>query len=144
MTSTPIVDANVWVAAYDPTDRFHADSAAFFYALANLGIGARAPAILVLEVACALARRFGDVSVGREAAAKLEEHPMLRLEPLDGRLLSEAARLGTAHRLRAADALFAATAARSGGGTLVSWDLELIERAGAVTPLVWLATLGTG
>ena len=91
-----------------------------------------------------MARRFGDVSVGREAAAKLEEHPLLRLEPLDGRLLSEAARIGTAHKLRAADALYAATAARSRDGALVSWDLELIERAGAVTPLMWLSTQGTG
>lgn len=111
MTPTPIVDANVWVAAYDATDRFHADSAAFLSALANLGIGARAPAILVLEVACALARRFGDASVGREVAAKLEEHTMLRMEPLDSCLLLEAARLDAANRLR----------------------------AGAVTPLVWLS-----
>lgn len=144
MTSTPIVDANVWVAAYDATDRFHADSAAFLYTLANLGIAARAPAILVLEVACALARRFGDTSVGRGAAAKLEEHTLLRMEPLDGRLLSEAVRLGTANGLRAADALYAATAAVTRGGVLVSWDLELIERAGAVTPPVWLSTQGTG
>jgi predicted nucleic acid-binding protein len=144
MTSTPIVDANVWVAAYDPTDRFHTDSAAFLHALANLGIGARAPAILALEVACALTRRFGDVSVGREAAAMLEEHTMLRLEPLDGRLLTEAARIGTAHKLRAADALYAATAAKTRDGVLVSWALELIERAGAVTPSAWLETQGTG
>jgi predicted nucleic acid-binding protein len=144
LTSTPIVDANVWVAAFDATDRFHADSAAFLYALANLGIGARAPAILVLEVACALARRFGDASIGRETAAKLQEHPMLRLEPLGGRLLSEAMRVGTANRLRAADALYAATATMTRDGALVSWDLELIERAGAFTPPVWLSTQGIG
>ena len=114
--------ANAWVAAYDPTDR------------------ALAPAILLLEVACALARRFGDTSVGREAAAKLEAYSMLSLEPLDSRLLSDAVRLGTTTRLRAADALYAATAARSGDGVLVSWDLELIERAGAVTPPAWLST----
>ena len=144
MTSTPTVDANVWVAAYDATDRFHADSTAFLYALANLGISARAPAVLLLEVACALARRFGDASIGREASAKLEERTMLSLEPLDSRLLWEAVHLGTANRLRAADALYAATAARSRDGVLVSWDLELIERAGAVTPPVWLSTQGVG
>ena len=140
MTSTPIVDANVYVAAYDTTDRFHTDSVTFLYALANLGIGARAPAILLLEVACALTRRFGDASVGREVAAKLEQHTLLRLEPLDGPLLLEAVRLGTANRLRAADALYAATAAMTKGGVLVSWDPELIERAGAVTPPMWLST----
>lgn len=59
MTSSwPVVDANVWVAAYDAT---------------------------------------------------------LRTEPLSGPLLLEAVRLGTANRLRAADALY------------------------AVTPLVWLS-----
>ena len=57
-----------------------------------------------------------------------------------GHHVSDAVRLGTTTGLRAADALYAATAARSGDGVLVSWDLELIERAGAVTPPAWLST----
>jgi len=65
--------------------------------------------------------------------------PLLHLEPLDEGLLSEALRLGTTFRLRAADALYAATASLGADGVLVSWDNELIERAGAATPTAWLA-----
>jgi predicted nucleic acid-binding protein len=135
----PTVDANVWVAAFDATDRFHAESAAFLRALAERGISPRAPAILVLEVSCALARRFGDASVGSEAAARLCRHRTLRLEPMGDTLLSEAVRLGATHRLRAADALYAATAAMRPDDPLVSWDRELIDRGGAVTPPTWLS-----
>jgi predicted nucleic acid-binding protein len=134
-----VVDVNVWVAARDATDRSHDESGAFLRAISRRGLALRAPAILILEVACALARRFGDAAVGHDVADALAKNPGMKLEPLTGALLSQALHLGTTCRLRNADALYAATAAMHAGDTLVTWDAELIDRAGAVTPAVWLA-----
>lgn len=57
--------------------------------------------------------------------------------PVDDNLLQEAWRTGTNQRLRGADALYAATAQMS-GAQLISWDNELVQRVGAITPTVWL------
>lgn len=48
-----------------------------------------------------------------------------------------AIRLGTHRYLRGADALYAATAHLT-GTQLISWDNELVQRAGALTPTAWL------
>jgi predicted nucleic acid-binding protein len=134
------VDANVWVAAFDTKDRFHDDSVAFLRNLAGAETVTRAPAIVIVEVACALARRFADPAMGHKASVKMKANTLLHIEQLDDKLLSEALRLGTRSRLRATDALYAATANLMTNGVLVSWDNELIERAGAVTPTAWLAS----
>jgi predicted nucleic acid-binding protein len=78
--------------------------------------------------------------MGHKASVKMKANKLIHLEALDDGLLSEALRLGTRFRLRAVDALYAATAALETDGVLVSWDNELIERAGAVTPTAWLAS----
>lgn len=137
--AVPTVDANVWVSAFDATDAFHAESVAFLRHLVRRDVVAHAPAILGLEIACAFARRFADPAAGMKAAADLEASRMLEMEAVGRPLLEEAMRLGTRRRLRAADALYAATAALKTKGVLVSWDQELIDRAGAVTPTAWLA-----
>lgn len=132
------LDANVWVAAFDPKDRFHGPSVAFLRAVALQRVRLHAPAFLVLEVACAVARRAGDAGAGRAAAERLRRHPLLTLHPLERRLLSRARSLGIERLLRGADALYAATATLS-RSPLVSWDEELVARAGAVTPEEWQA-----
>lgn len=53
------------------------------------------------------------------------------------RALRRAIEIGTRNYLRAGDALYVA-AARAAEGQLVSWDRELVERAGALTPEEWL------
>ena len=135
----PTVDANVWVAAFDMKDRFHDDSVAFLRSLAGAETFTFAPAIVILEIACALARRYANPAMGHKAAVKMHANTFLHLEPLAAGLLSEALRLGTMFRLRAADALYVATAALRTNGVLVSWDNDLVERAGAVTPTAWFA-----
>ncbi len=138
----PTVDANVWVAAFDTKDRFHDESVVFLRYLAGAETITRAPAIVILEVACALARRYADPAVGRKASEMMKANTLLHAEQLDADLLAEALRLGTRFRLRAADALYAATAALRTSGSLVTWDTDLIERAGALTPTAWLASRG--
>ncbi len=131
------LDANVWVAAFDPHDHFHGASTDFLAAALEQGLSFTGPAFVLVEAACALARRGGDARAGRMAHDELLANPRLVLEPLTGAFLSAAARLGADLRLRSGDALYAA-AAELTRAPLVSWDDELIRRAGAVTPATWL------
>jgi predicted nucleic acid-binding protein len=133
----PTVDANCWIATFDPTDPFHAPSTEFFQRISDRALLMYGPEFVVLEVACAVARRLRDPIRGEQAAEALWAHAGLRFYPHDEDLLREALRLGTQQFLRGADALYAATAALT-GAQLISWDNELVRRAGALTPTAWL------
>lgn len=98
------------------------------------------PEFAVVEIACAVARRHRDGQAGRVAARLLRRNPRLQL--IDTlRLLPIAEEVGCRVFLRGADALYAA-AAQATGTPLVTWDREMIERAGALTPEQWLAGRG--
>lgn len=133
--SAPVltVDACVWVAAFDQADRFHADAAAFLNEVARRGVRVHAPRMLLLEVRCAVARRTGDSASGARAEAVLRTAPFLQLGPLDDRLMEVAGEAGADRRLRSGDALYVACSIMH-QAPLVSYDRELVERAGALTP----------
>ena len=131
------LDANLWIAAFDPADVFHGESVAVFIEAARRGLTLAGPSFVVLESICALARRVDDPRYAQAAAAKLADHPALHLEPVSETLLAEAERLGVERRLRGSDALYVATAMRL-GCPLLSWDQELILRGGAKSPRDWL------
>jgi predicted nucleic acid-binding protein len=133
------LDANVWVSALDPRDAFHAKSAAFLDLISRQRLALHAPAIVVLEVNCALARRLRRVGPADEAARWLRAHPMLTLLAVDDVLLEGALVIGRERGLRGMDALYAATAALM-AAPLISWDAELIQRAGAKSPAAWMAS----
>jgi len=69
---------------------------------------------------------------------RLRAHPALALHPLDDQFLKTARELGVQLLLRGADALYAATA-KLLEAQLTTWDDELVQRAGAMTPDAWLA-----
>jgi predicted nucleic acid-binding protein len=131
------VDASVWVAAYDPRDRFHESSVAFLLVAARKQLPLNGPAFVVVESACAVARVTRSAASGRAAQKQMRAHPLLDLVPVGGELLEAAARLGTEKMLRGADALYAATA-HATRGELISWDDELVRCAGAATPESWI------
>jgi predicted nucleic acid-binding protein len=137
------LDANLWIAAFDPSDAFHDDSVAVFAEAARRALPLTGPSFVVLESICALARRVNDPSFAQAAAARMAEHPALHLEPLSEALLAEAERLGVERRLRGSDALYVATAMRL-GCPLLSWDQELVDRGGAQSPREWLAASRDG
>lgn len=138
-----VLDANLWIAAFDPADAFHDDSLELFRVAAERQLPLAGPSYVVLESVCALARRVDDPAAALAAGEKLAEHPALHLEPMTGSLLAAAERLGVDCRLRGADALYAATAARL-GCPLLSWDSELMARGGALSPRDWLAANPSG
>jgi predicted nucleic acid-binding protein len=127
------VDACVWVAAFDVADRFHRESAGFLREAARRDVRLHAPRLVLLEVRCAIARRSGHAEAGARAESALRAAPFLRLHAMDERLLDTAGELGATQRLRAADALYAACAALH-RAPLVTWDAELLARAGARDP----------
>ncbi|HRA54275.1 MAG TPA: type II toxin-antitoxin system VapC family toxin [Thermoflexales bacterium] len=133
------LDANVWVAAFDPRDAHHRESATFFEMISRQKLALHGPAIVVLEVTCALARRLRRVGPADEAARWLRAYPALQLHPIDEGLLDQALTLGSERGLRGMDALYAATAVLM-DASLISWDSELIQRAGALSPIDWIAS----
>jgi predicted nucleic acid-binding protein len=134
-----VVDASVWVAASDPHDPLRRVAVSVFKSAAESGAVLRGPATLVVEVACALARKAGHPGVGVRAYEELMDHAGLHLDPVDGSLIEAAIRLGAGLGLRSGDA-FSAAVARRHEVPLIAWDRELVERAGAVTPEAWLGS----
>jgi len=133
-----VVDASVWVSAADATDALSAPSRAFLAALAARALPVVLPDFVELEVACALARRLSDPGRGRALAGEMVRSPFVAVRPLEPSLLRRAIDVGTDRSLRAGDAVYAAVS-EAAAADLVSWDAELIQRAGALTPEAWLA-----
>ena len=136
------IDASVWVAADPMAGEAHVEAAAFRLAIAKTGVAIHQPAISLVELAASLARRTGDAEVARQATLALLQTPRLVIHGLDMGAAADAARLAAQTRLRAGDAIYVATARRA-GTTLVTLDLELLERAHGVvpvmTPAMWMA-----
>ena len=130
------IDASVWTAFFEPKDAFHVESVAFLRECERRRVEMFAPSLAIVETACAMARRQQDGDKGLAVARSLQAIPVLRWVDMDRILTDEALTCGTRWLLRGADAIYAAAAA-STGTTLVTWDNELIERAGGVTPSDW-------
>jgi predicted nucleic acid-binding protein len=130
------IDASVWAALFEPKDVFHAESVVFLRECERHRVEMFAPSLAIVETACAMARRLKDGTKGLALAQSLRAIPTLRWVEVDMTLVEEALTHGTRCLLRGADAIYAAAAA-STGTTLVTWDSELIERAGGITPSDW-------
>ncbi|MFN8637349.1 MAG: PIN domain-containing protein [Chloroflexota bacterium] len=131
------VDASVWIAAADRADAFHDESQLFLGVVGLEDIRLLVPAFAVVEVGCGLARKRRGTAAGLILMQDLLKVEGITHVAVDEALLAEALRLGVDRFLRGADALYAATASMT-NSTLVSWDRELIERAGAISPTDWL------
>jgi predicted nucleic acid-binding protein len=131
------VDTSVWIGAADPGDVFHHESASFLAAAELNDARIVIPAFARVEVACALARKLGGATIGRRLADVVMGLTIVAYVPVDADLLEVAWRRGTDFRLRGADAIYAATA-HLFGAQLITWDKELIQRVGAITPTAWL------
>ena len=131
------VDASVWIAAQDPADPFCTQSRLFFSHAVTAGTIVHVPAFARVEVACALARKLRDAVQGERLANLVLKTAGAKEHAANQALLAKALALGTTKFLRGADAIYSATA-EIAGCTLVSWDKEHLQRAGALTPDDWL------
>ena len=132
-----VIDASVWVSAADGTDALSEVSRTFLSGVVAKEVPIALPEFAQLEIACALARRLRDAEQGRGLTERMLASPLITRYSLSRAKLREAIHFGTSSFLRSGDALYAALAARLDGG-LVTWDKELIQRIGALTPRGWI------
>lgn len=131
-TEEPVlVDASVWVAASNPSDRFH--QPAF-----ELAVRAERPVaaldLTLYEVANVLGAREGRKAEAGHLNRLIVERCGEDLLRADLDLLDSALELAAEHGLTAYDAAYVA-AARRNGWTLVSADLaDLVSKGLAVAP----------
>lgn len=125
------VDASVFLNAFNPYEEGHEESRSLLARLEENAIPIIVPNLLQVEVAAAVARGRGDAGLARRFAETLMRLPHLVVVPVDDRLARVAAALAADQRLRGADAVYGAVAARF-GSALVTRDKEQGERLAAV------------
>lgn len=130
-----VVDASVWVSRFLAGEANHAATVRWFTVHADLAVS---PAIVLSEVASALARRTGHVTGSRAAVRAMLRLHGLRLVAIDHALAIESADLAARLRLRGADAAYVAVARRL-GRHLITWDREQLARS---APAVHASTPG--
>jgi len=140
------LDASVWVNADSPHEPGYSDSRALLDLLSTTGATIVEPTLLPVEIAGVISRTRNDNTLAHEVAAALLSLPSIRWIQLDQAIARQAAALAAAHRLRGADAVYAAVALAH-GCDLVSLDHEHLNRLSAVvrtlTPSDALANLQT-
>jgi predicted nucleic acid-binding protein len=127
------IDASVLVAADAGDEVAHGSARAFLQGVLAAGVAVHQPSLTIVEVTAAVARRTGDAAHARAFGVSVLELPGIVLHDIDLDTALAAAGLASDLRLRAADAVYAATAMIR-GTTLVTLDAELASRAGAVVP----------
>lgn len=127
------IDASVWVNAYSPAEPGQPESRAFLEAVFARGDAIVVPTLLVVELSGVISRTRGDAALAGQMTIALLALPMIRWIALDGMLARQAADLAAAHRLRGADAVYAAVAVTY-RSDLVSLDREHLTRLTAVVP----------
>jgi predicted nucleic acid-binding protein len=125
------IDASVFVNAFNPHEEGQAESLQIISAIQEHGDPVLVPALLVPEVASAVARATDDASGAIQYANATAGLPHLTLVPLTAAVARQAADLAANHRLRGADAVYVAVARRY-ATTLVSRDDEQRTRGGKV------------
>jgi len=121
------------VNAFNPHEDGHAESLQILTAVLERGDPIIVPALLLPEMASAVARVTDDSVGALQYANATAALPHLTLVTLTPAMARQAAELASTHRLRGADAVYLAVARRY-GTTLVSRDDEQRARGSAVAP----------
>jgi predicted nucleic acid-binding protein len=137
-----VIDACVFVAEQIEGQPEFRDCAAFFDHCVRTGVDLFAPAIVLAEVAGAIARICEDNGLADVAVLRLHQFPRLVLRQIDMAFAEAAARAASRWMLRGADAHYAALA-RELKCPLITNDDELLKRCPAtlkvMRPQDWLA-----
>ncbi len=137
------LDASVLVAAALRDEAAHAVSAETLRLITAAGLEVHLPAIALVEVTAAAARRTGDGAFARRVGQAALAMPGLTLHGLDADAALRAATMASNLHLRAADAVYVATALAA-GCVLITLDVEVVDRAASAVPVFtpsdWLAS----
>jgi predicted nucleic acid-binding protein len=125
------IDASVWVNADSPAEAEQPASRALLDALFGRGVMIFEPTLLPVELAGVIARVRGDAELAQAMSTALVALPSIQWVALDDALVETAVRLAATHRLRGADAVYAAVAQKY-DCKLVSLDKEHLARLTSV------------
>ena len=131
MNAPVTIDASVFVSAFTPIEPAHAASRAFMLSIRATDTPIIVPALLLPEIAAALARGQGKPELGVAFADEVASFPNLILVAVDESLARLAAETAAMYKLRGSDAVYAAVSRRF-ATRLVTLDREQLERLGAV------------
>ncbi len=131
----PVVDASVCVALFKADEPGHQAARAWLTESLGTGEPIVSPAILLPEVAAALARglAMGSAAVS-EAVDLLRRRTLVELFPVTEALATRAAAVAAEHRLRGADAVYVALAGLL-EMPLITFDGRQVERGAAVVEI---------
>ena len=121
------IDASVHVNAINPMETGSPESQLFLKRISRRPWPVFSPTLLLVEVAAAVARIYDDTERAMTMAQAIRGLPGQTWVPLDETLADESARLASEHRLRGADAVYAAITQRY-GTTLITWDRQQLVR----------------
>jgi len=128
------IDASVLTNALNSREEGSQESQKFLARVEQENYEIICPTLLITEVAAALSRALGDPEKGMAFALAVRDLPDLTLIALDELLAVAAAELAARHRLRGADAVYAAVAEQY-HTTLVTNDRQQLERLSGVLPV---------
>ncbi len=123
-----VIDASVWISAVLEQDRFHALSRAWLDRQRRPVFGVLLPALALAEIGGAIGRISDDKVRARAVVRRVQRLRSVHIHALDYDLAVAATNLAIDLRIRGADAVYVALAARL-TLPLVTWDQELLERA---------------
>jgi predicted nucleic acid-binding protein len=129
------VDASVLVNGADTVEAGHEISRACLDALRDQAQPLILPSLVLAEVAGSFSRTRDDAAGAVALVEALRRFPTVTLVNLTRVLARNAAALAAQHRLRGADAVYAAVALRA-GTTLITRDREQRERLIRVVPVL--------
>jgi predicted nucleic acid-binding protein len=129
----PVVDASVLVAAFNATEDAHGASVAWLERALASQRPIYAPAVVLPEVAAAVARNTGREDLATRIVARVQAGP-ITLVPVTEPLAQRAARIAGAFGVRGCDAVYVAVAEEL-GEELVTLDREQLARGGQVVPV---------
>jgi len=133
-----VIDASVFVASARSDEPHYLISRKFLREAQTLDI--YCPTLVLAECAAAIARQTNNPSLAEELVRIIEDFPGINLISLDLPLARKAAQIAVEHRLRGADAAYAAVAVTF-NATLISWDQEMLKRCPpaveTITPDHW-------
>ncbi len=138
------IDASIWINSFDQQERGHETSRHLLMVLGQQGIQISAPYLLLPEVSGAISRTRKNAEQAQDFAFMLTQLPNLTFLAFDELLGEQALQLAAKHKLRGADAVYAAVALKT-NHILVSLDNEHLSRLTNVltvlTPAEVLQTL---
>jgi predicted nucleic acid-binding protein len=123
-----VVDASVFVADAQPQEPFHTNANLLLETLTAHQCVLYVPAIVLSEIAAAIARGADDPELARQAVGLYRQWPGLRLMPVDEMLGNRAADIAAQQRIRGCDAVYVASAQME-QAILITLDGQQRERA---------------